>query len=283
MQAVNELPPDAKRARIQQLHLAATVRPGMASAAYPSKRVLGCAAGHGRSGFVCGYVACVQLLPLFGLSCVNCLKLHKPAHSCPSSLADTDEQYGGEAAPAGAGYRHTYEGWDSYAYQQQGQEPADEAAKWAAWQAWQSGGGGGGGGGRFSIDAMARGGDDYTRYLRPEDHEWMAQQQAQQQHGAAQAATGVWNGQGAAWPAAAQAWDGQGGGAWAAAAGGYEQQQAQQEQEHQDQDEVAQEALGLLGGYGSSSDEEEGSGGGKGSGEQDLPAAAAAGGTGEGS
>ena len=35
MQAVNELPPDAKRARIQQLHLAATVRPGVASATYP--------------------------------------------------------------------------------------------------------------------------------------------------------------------------------------------------------------------------------------------------------
>ncbi len=40
-QAVNELPPDAKRARIQQLHLAATVRPGAASASYPGAPSLG--------------------------------------------------------------------------------------------------------------------------------------------------------------------------------------------------------------------------------------------------
>jgi hypothetical protein len=35
VRAVNELEPEAKRARIQQLHLAATVAPGVASAAYP--------------------------------------------------------------------------------------------------------------------------------------------------------------------------------------------------------------------------------------------------------
>jgi hypothetical protein len=35
--AVNELEPDAKRARIQQLHLQATTQPGIASAAYPSE------------------------------------------------------------------------------------------------------------------------------------------------------------------------------------------------------------------------------------------------------
>lgn len=190
--------------------------------------------------------------------------------------ADTDEQYGGAAADSGAGYRHTYEGWDSYAYQQQpGQEPADEAAQWAAWQAWQASGGGGGRGGHYGgIDAMARGGDDFARYLRPEDHQWLAQQQAQQQ-GAAHAAAGTWDGQ---WAAGA-VWDGQGG-AWAATPGGGEQQQAQPGEGQQAEDDVAQEALGLLGGYGSSSDEE-GGGGGESGEEQDPTAAAAEGGTGE--
>ena len=35
VRAVNEMSPEAKRARLQQLHLQATVRPGVAAAAYP--------------------------------------------------------------------------------------------------------------------------------------------------------------------------------------------------------------------------------------------------------
>ncbi|EFN52859.1 hypothetical protein CHLNCDRAFT_138339 [Chlorella variabilis] len=193
--AVNELAPDAKRARIQQLHLAATVQPGLASASYPN----------------------------------------------------TDAQYGGGG---GGRYRHSYEGWDQFLYQQQqgeggggsdgeaaaGEESADEAgpeeverdeaAQWAAWQAWQQQHPGG----YYPSGAAAA--DDYTRYMRPEDHYW---QQAQEQGWAAGAA-----------------------GAAAAAAAGTVVVAAQQPLSHQeaeqDEDEAAEQALGLIAGYGSGSD-----------------------------
>jgi hypothetical protein len=205
-QAVNELPPDAKRARIQQLHLAATVRPGAASAAYPN----------------------------------------------------TDGQFGGKPS-----YKHTYQGWDSFHYgqqqqQQQGQQHGqqgvygeqgqggeqgdeddatydeDDVVQWAAGEAWQAKQAGGYYPGSFT------GGDDYLRYLRPED-QWAQAQAA----GAAAAA------------AAAAA--GPGGMASTAAATTHQppqpQQQRQEQGQHEQQaaDAVAQ-ALGLIGGYGSGSD-----------------------------
>jgi hypothetical protein len=202
-QAVNELPPDAKRARIQQLHLAATVRPGAASAAYPN----------------------------------------------------TDGQFGG-----GPSYKHTYQGWDSFHYgqqQQQGQQGGygeqgqggeqggeddatydeDEVAQWAAGEAWQAKQAGGYYPGSFT------GGDDYLRYLRPED-QWAQAQAA----GAAAAAAAAAAGPGGVAPTAATTTQQQ-------------RQQQQQRQEHgqheqQAADAVAQEALGLIGGYGSGSDSE---------------------------
>ncbi|PSC68748.1 Pre-mRNA-splicing factor cwc2 [Micractinium conductrix] len=202
--AVNELPPDAKRARIQQLHLAATVRPGVASATYP----------------------------------------------------DTSGQYGG------SGYKHEYEGWDTYLYsgggggtgegQGDGDGELDSEERWAAWQEWQAQQRREGG---FLAKPAGFIEDDFSRYLRPEDH-WAEQQAA--------AATRA---------AVAQAEIAAGGaGGWQPPPHQQQQQQQQaqtQTQKRQREEEEAagrvQEALGLIGGYGSGNEsEEEGGGGGGG-------------------
>lgn len=79
-QAVNELEPDAKRARIQQLHLAATVRPGAASAGYPGKQAL-VGAHRARGDLLGGRAAWLSLIPCCMLRQVlNQLEYHLRLH-----------------------------------------------------------------------------------------------------------------------------------------------------------------------------------------------------------
>eukprot|EP00887_Chlorella_sp_A99_P000567 scaffold17.g567.t1 len=213
---VNEMEPEAKRARIQQLHLQATVRPGAAAASYP----------------------------------------------------DTDAQYGGGGGQHGGQhgaqygaqhgrYWHDYEGWDEFYYAQQAeaQQGADagaegtegggagdgaegtegggagdgaegtEGAQGEAWAAWRAG---------HAYPSSKGGplgaGDGYERYMRPRDV-------------AAEAAYAAWQAQQDAWQQA---------------------QQAEQQGPGLDADQAAEEALGLIGGYGSASEEEEEGEGGEG-------------------
>lgn len=149
--------------------------------------------------------------------------------------ADTDAQYG---AGGGSSYRHDYEGWDSYLYGQAAAaagggasleaatDPVAASAQWDAWHAWQAQHPG-----SHYPQPGGAGQDSYARYMRPEDAYW--EQQAQQQQAEQGGASGA---------AAA-----------AAGGGGHEQEEAAE-----DADEVAQEALGLIGGYGSSSESGEG-------------------------
>ena len=69
LQAVNELEPEAKRARIQQLTLAATVRPGAASGSYPgeSHHNLGAAAA------AAALAACLPPAPAAPVAAVSSL------------------------------------------------------------------------------------------------------------------------------------------------------------------------------------------------------------------
>lgn len=169
---------------------------------------------------------------LAALSCPGVTRLH----ALPAT--DTDSQYG-----VGSGsYRHDYEGWDTYLYGEAAGAggaasldaaagPAEAAAQWEAWHAWQAQHPGG----RYPQPGGA-GEDSYARYMRPDDVYWEQQAQQQAQQGVAS-----------------------GGGAAAAAGDGH----GQHEEAAGNADEGAQEALGLIGGYGSGSESESESAGDK--------------------
>ncbi len=147
--------------------------------------------------------------------------------------ADTDAQYG---AGGSSGYRHDYEGWDSFLYGQgaaagggasleEAADPAAAAAQWEAWHAWQAQHPGG----HYPQPGGAE--DSYVRYMRPDDVYWEQHAQQQEAH--------------------------QGGTSGAAAAAAAEDGRPENcDQAAENADEVAQEALGLIGGYGSDSDSE---------------------------
>ena len=98
VQAVNELPPEAKRARLQQLQMMSTVHKGIASAEYPSE----CRA------------ACQRA------SAPPCTHLHGAARRpFPFVHADTNDQFGDGTGRVANPYRHEYQGWDVYQQKQQ--------------------------------------------------------------------------------------------------------------------------------------------------------------------
>ena len=192
---MTELPPEAKKARLLELHMLATNRPGAAASAYPDTDAqYGSGAGADPAAAYPDtdgqYAAAADVAP----------------------YPDTDAQYagagtsGGGGAAAGqapeysgwygGGYSHEYQGWDAYHYQQ-------AAAGGQASPPDPDGGAGG------SDPA----GDDINRYLPP----------------------------GARFEAASPLVRPEG-----------------QEAEAEEGADAAQEALGLIGGYGTSSDEDGG-------------------------
>jgi hypothetical protein len=122
-----------------------------------------------------------------------------------------------QEAEAGAGQQKEAEAEAEAEHQQGGN---DEAAQWAAWREWQQHNPHG----TYAVPGGAAD-DSYARYMRPEDHYWEAVP-AQQLAEAASAGERV-------------------------AAGG-----PLAEQQQTGQDEAAEQALGLIAGYGSDSDQD---------------------------